>query len=155
MKKWTSLPILDAEPEDVDMEPAFRVVVQQVVVADHVSKYVDAAALTGHSETCNTRSRSLPRELNNDANRQPGKRARSNSTAGRPRKRNAYSTGLIPSLTEADIPRIADAVIQAMLTQSHESPHSDSDPDLTDTENATDDFTPTDTTESGKIYYNQ
>ena len=70
-------------------------------------------------------------------------------------KRSTHSIGPIPSLTEADIPRIADAMIKAMSTRSHESPHSDSDPDLVDTENVTDDFTPTDTIEFGKIYYNQ
>ena len=75
--------------------------------------------------------------------------------AGRPTcatKRSPYSTGLIPSLTEVDIPHIADIVIQAMTTRSCESQHDDSDSDLDDTENVTDDLMPIDTIESGKIY---
>lgn len=67
-------------------------------------------------------------------------------------KRSPHSTGLIPSLTEVDIPHIADIMIQAMSTQSRESQHDDSDPDLYDTENVTDDLMPIDTVESGKIY---
>ena len=106
----------------------------------------------------NTRSRSAPREVthevDNEGSRRPGKRGRSSSTAGRSTrstKRTAHST----SLTEADIPCIADAVIQAISTRSRENPHGDVNPDSADTENDTDDFTPSDTMETGKMYYNQ
>ena len=99
----------------------------------------------------NTRSRSAPREVthevDNEGSRRPGKRGRSSSTAGRSTrstKRTAHST----SLTEADIPRIADAVIQAISTRSRENPHGDGNSDSADTENDTDDFTPSDTMET-------
>ena len=106
----------------------------------------------------NTRSRSAPREVthevDNEGSRRLGKHGFSSSTAGRSTrstKRTVHST----SLTEADIPRIADAVIQVISTQSHENPHGDGNPDSADTENDMDDFTPSDTMESGKMYYNQ
>ena len=102
----------------------------------------------------NTRSCSAPREVDNEGSRRPGKRGRSSSTAGRSTrstKRTAHST----SLTEADIPRIADAVIQAISTRSRKNPHDDGNPDSADTENDTDDFTASDTMETGKMYYNQ
>ena len=100
----------------------------------------------------------MPREVDNEGNKRPGKRTRSNSMAGRSTRsmrRAAHSTGPIPSLTEADIPCIDDAIIQAMSMRSRENPHGDSNLDSTDTENDTDDFTPSDTIESGKMYYNQ
>ena len=107
---------------------------------------------------CNTRSRSAPREVthevDNEGSRRPGKRGRSSSTAGRSTrstKRTAHST----SLTKADIPRIADAAIQAISMRSREIPHGNGNPDSADIENDTDDFTPSDTMESGKMYYNQ
>ena len=110
----------------------------------------------------NTRSRSTPHEVayevDNEGSRWSGKRGRSSSKAGHStcsRKRTAHSM----SLTEADIPRIADTIIQAISTQSCENPHGDGNPDSADTENDTendtDDFMPSDTMESGKMYYNQ
>ena len=106
----------------------------------------------------NTRSRSAPREVthevDNEGSRRPGKRGRSSSTAGRS-TRSTNRTAHSMSLTEADIPRIADAVTQAISTRSRESPHGDGNPDSADTENDTDGFAPSDTMETGKMYYNQ
>ena len=124
---------------------------EEVDVTAHSRRGTRGRGIRGHGASVRSHSGGP----NKGANGRPGKRARSNSTTSRPSKRSAHSTGPAPSFTEADIPRIADAVIQAMSTRSRESPHSDSESDLTDTENVTDEFTPVDTAESGKIYYNQ
>ena len=82
VKKWISQPILDVELEDV--EPEFRVMVQQVM-ANHVRKWMPLLLQAIHSELQvhhNTKSHSLPHELNTDTNRQQGSRSHSISTTG-------------------------------------------------------------------------
>ena len=148
-------PILKADLEGVQSESGVEL--QQVVAwyakkrtPEVVPRKCKIIAMQGHAVP----PREVTHEVDNEGSRRPGKRGRSSSTAGRSThstKRTAHST----SLTEADIPRIADAIIQAISTRSCENPHGDGNPDSADTENDTDDFTPSDTMESGKMYYNQ